>query len=206
MKEELLVEILIQYANELGYKWEIITNDVPRVFFDAKVITIKKEDLVLYHVLHEVVHILIGACEDTKESIARSELLAEGISIVVRDVLGFEPHTGDNHYLNFWLRKLKTTRTKFYEQNDAVIVKYAKVIAKRIRRERGTTVPFKGCKRKLAASGAFIRGSRVDNYRPGVRLCHALPDRLQRRDCTTTEGHDTPKRLFKSAHHLARIR
>lgn len=203
MQEELIVAILIKYARELGYTWHYVVDDVPRVFFDAKVITIEKEDLILYHVLHEVAHILIGPSGKAVKSIAKHELLAEGVSIVVRDVLGFEPHAKDDGYLQSWLKKLKTTKTAFYQMYEGEITRHAKTIASRIRRESGTTVPFKGCKRSLAPSGAFIGGGRERNYRSGVRLCHSLPDGIQRCHGVTTEGHDAPERLLQRAHRLA---
>ena len=203
MKEVLLVEILVKYAQELGYTWQFVEDDVPRVFFDAKVVTIEREDLILYHVLHEVAHILIGPSGKAVKSIAKHELLAEGVSIVVRDVLGFESHAKDDAYLQSWLKKLKMTKTAFYQLYESVIVKHAKTIASRIRRESGTTVPFRGCKRSLAPSGAFIRGNGERYHSSGVRLCHALPGGVQRYYGVTTEGHDAPERLLCSAHHLA---
>jgi hypothetical protein len=203
MTEAMILEILMRYVQELGYSLRLIENDIPRIYFDAKIITIKREDLIVYHVLHELAHILLGPSDTTRRSIAKHELLAEGISIVVRDVLGFEPHPKDAHYLKSWLAKLRTSREKFYKQHTDEIARYAKVIAQRIRRERGTSVPFKGRQRVLATSGEFVGSTGQSNYRSGVRLCHALPGRIQRHGCTTTEGHGTPECVLQSAHHLA---
>ena len=206
MNEDQLLKILIQYAQELGFKWRIIKKGIPRIYFKERVITIKQKDLILYHVLHEVAHILLGPAQDTKLSIAEKELLAEGISMVVRDILGFEKHPGDDHYLTSWLEVLNVTRTEFYEQHQDEIAAHAKTIAKRIRSERGTTVPFTGRRRPLATSGAFIGSTSVSNYRPGMRLCHDLPHKLSQDNGTTTEGHGTPQCLFQSAHCPARMR
>mgnify|MGYP001289411848 CR=1 FL=1 len=156
MEELQVVKILMRYANELGYQWYEKKTGAPRVFFKSKIVTIKKQDVVLYHVLHEVAHMVLGPCGDSKEEIAVNEAIAESVSMVVRDLLGFKPHPADQGYLNAWLGKISVERGAFITEHKAEIMKAAKVIAKRVREEDAKSIPFKGCKRELTQSRAYV--------------------------------------------------
>ena len=133
MNEDELVAILLKYAEERGYRWALVTKGVPRIQYDKKVIVIKPQDVVLYHVLHEVAHLLLGAPDDTSEASARSEVLAESISIVVRRILGFAPHPGDVAYIDGWLDTLGLSREEFFTEYGQLVATHARTIALRIK-------------------------------------------------------------------------
>ncbi len=155
MNENEIVLILLEYIKELGYKVKIIPSGVPTVSYVKKEVRLTREDVILYHVLHEVAHMLLGDYENTPEAEALNEALAESTSIVVRNVLGFEKHPHDDLYIDLNLRRLGKSRKQFFNEYGALIKRNAKVILKRIKQTNGKGVPFVGCKRVLTAGRTY---------------------------------------------------
>jgi hypothetical protein len=158
MQEAQLVDILMKMAERLGYKWRIENIEFPTVKYFEKVISLRAEDLVLYHVLHEIAHILIGYNKDgSDKNTALNEAMAESISIRVRTTLGFALHAGDATYVQGWLESARISRKTFEKQYGSVIQAHTATILDYLSKGRDESTVVNRCVQQLATHRAVIK-------------------------------------------------
>jgi len=153
MTEAEIVKILTKFAEEQGYKLDTGWRGQPRINFTKHKIQINASELSLYHLLHEVAHVLLGTFDSTGNETAKNEVLAESISIVVRKVLGFAPHPLDEIYVAAWLSRTGMSREAFFDMYGSIIEQHAKAIIRRIEQDDACSNP--ACEQQRCLVGSL---------------------------------------------------